>query len=436
MRLGDFLNAYPNFRFDLEEHLRSTTVSASLVRSLKDFVCERRRRANVEDYAARIVASVNDGGLRGVPAYRYVPKIDKMQDLPFLEKDDIRRSGMAYLSTNFTPDDLWAKKTTGSSGPPLTVFYSAEFYFDLLLLSIQKVALTAGIAGDDRPIFCLAISGNRSCTEYVAVDPSRPIGLVVQILVEENKPESFRRALRIIRALRPVCVSSKPTIYEILCSLVDRELDPASAPEIVVSGGAEMSPYLREELARCLSGKVIDTYGMTEFGLIASESDQGEMLIDTSGLTVEVLDEQGHSVPSGQVGELVISSIRNTAMPLLRYKTQDMGALDSTGTRLKRFSGRKIQCFRLHGGALFSPTFFNDLFSRFGEVGEFQLIHKQISQFELLIDLKRGVATDTNLIQRVSAYIADSIPGRPIVSAQLGTRRTGEKFERFKTYCR
>jgi phenylacetate-CoA ligase len=436
MRLGDFLNTYPDFHFDVKEHLRSTKVSASLARSVNDFVRERSRRANVEDYAARIVASVNQGELRGVPAYRYLPKIDKVQDLPFLEKDDIRRNGMAYLSTNFTPEDLWAKKTTGSSGPPLTVFYNAECYFDFLLLSLQKVALTAGIAGDDRPFFCVAISGNQAYRECVSVDPSRPIGLFVQILVEENKPESFRRALRIIRALRPVCVSSKPTIYEILCSIVERELDPTFAPEMVVSGGAEMSPYLREELARCLSGKVIDIYGMTEFGVIASESDEGEKLIDTSALTVEVIDEQGRSVPSGQVGELVISSLRNTAMPLLRYKTQDMGALDSTGTRLERFSGRKIQCFRLDDGALFSPTFFNDLFSRFGEVGEFQLIQKQISQFELLIDLKRGLATDPNLIQRVSAYIADSIPGRPTVSAQLGTRRTGEKFERFKTYCR
>ena len=437
MRLGDFLKAYPDFHFDVKEHLRSTTVSASLVRSINDFVRERIRRANVADYAARIVASVNEGGLRGVPAYRYLTKIDNVQDLPFIEKDDVRRNGMAYLSTNFATEDLWARKTTGSSGPPLTVFYSAECYFDFLLLSLQKIALTARIAVDDRPFFCLAISGNRASSEFVAVDPSRPIGLFVQILVEENKPELFRRALRIIRALRPACVSSKPTIYEILCSTVERELDPTSAPQIVVSGGAEMSPYLREELGRCLSGKVIDIYGMTEFGgVIASESDEGEMLIDTSSFSVEVLDEQGRSVPSGQVGELVVSSLRNTAMPLLRYKTQDMGALDLTGTRLERFSGRKIRCFRLDDGALFSPTFFNDLFSRFGELGEFQLIQKQISQFELLIDLKRGVATDPDLIQRVSAYIADSIPGRPTVSAQLGTRRTGEKFERFKTYCR
>ena len=158
MRIGDFMNAYPNFHFDLEEHLRSTTVSASLVRSFEDFVCERSRRANVEDYAARIVASVNEGKLRGVPAYRYLPKIDKVQDLPFLEKDDLRRTGAAYLSTDLTPDDLWAKKTTGSSGPPLTVFYSAECYFEFLLLSLQKVALTGGIAGDDRPIFCLVLA--------------------------------------------------------------------------------------------------------------------------------------------------------------------------------------------------------------------------------------------------------------------------------------
>ena len=82
----------------------------------------------MEDDASRIVASVNEGRLRGVQAFRYVPKIDKVQYLPFVEKDDIRRNGMAYLSTNFTPDDLWVKKTTGSSGPPLTVFYSAEFY--------------------------------------------------------------------------------------------------------------------------------------------------------------------------------------------------------------------------------------------------------------------------------------------------------------------
>jgi phenylacetate-CoA ligase len=436
MSLGEFLNAYPNFHFDLEEHFRSTTVSASLEKSFKNFVCDRSRGATVEDYAARIVASVNQGELRGVPAYRHFPKIAKMRDLPFIEKDDLRRTGTAYLSSNLTSDDLWAKKTTGSSGPPLTVFYSAECYFDFLLLSLQKVALTGGIAGGHRPIFCLGLSGNQSCTEYVAVDPIRPIGLCVQILVEENKPESFLRALSLIRALRPFCVSSKPTIYEILCSLIDRELDPTFAPEMVVSGGAEMSPYLREELERCLSSKVIDVYGMTEFGVIASESKEGEMLIDTSAFSVEVLDEHGHSAPSGQIGELVVSSLRNTAMPLLRYKTQDMGALDSTGTRLERFSGRKIQSFRLDGGALFSPTFFNDLFSRFGEIGEFQVIQHEISQFELLIDLKRGVATDPNLIQRVSAYIADSIPGRPVVNAQLGTRRTGEKFERFKTYCR
>ena len=79
----------------------------------------------------------------------------------------------------------------------------------------------------------------------------------------------------------------------------------------------------------CLEKEVIDTYGMTEFGLIASESGRGRgSYRTTSGVTVEVLDEQGHSVPSGQVGELVINSIiKHGHAAYCDIKTQDMGAL-------------------------------------------------------------------------------------------------------------
>ena len=78
--------------------------------------------------AARIVASVNEGGLRGFLAYRYLPKIDKVQTYSFVEKDDIRRNGMAYLSTNSPQTICGAKKTTGLPGPPLAVFYAVRSF--------------------------------------------------------------------------------------------------------------------------------------------------------------------------------------------------------------------------------------------------------------------------------------------------------------------
>jgi phenylacetate-CoA ligase len=190
---------------------------------------------------------------------------------------------------------------------------------------------------------------------------------------------------------------------------------------------------LRRDLEDLFSARVVDAYGMTEFGVIASESSSGEMVIDTSACSVEVIDDRGNPLPAGQVGELVISSLRNAAMPLLRYKTEDLGALDATGTRLARFVGRRIQCFKLLNGGLFSPTYFNDLFTRFTYLSEFQIIQQAIDEFQLLIDLRPGTDPAPALVEQLRAYVSRSIPGNPRVDCRIGTERGLGKFERFRT---
>jgi len=436
MRLNELLKTYPNFHFDLEEHLRSTAIASSLDKSLSAFFSARAKNAGIDSYADFIVESLNQGACRAVPAYRRISSISSLRDLPFVQKNDLRERGGEYVSSDFAPEQLWVRKTTGSSGPPTLVFYDAEFYFDFLLLSLQKVAHTASVQNvGDRPIFCVAVSGNLACREFVASDPSKPMGHFVQILVQENSIDSFKRALRLIEELQPVCVSSKPSVLEMMCSVASQSLDASSAPEIVVSGGAEVSSHLRANLEHCFSSRVVDTYGMTEFGLIASESSAGQLLIDTSAFAVEVIDEQGHPLPPGQVGELVISSLKNTAMPLLRYKTEDLGALDGTGTRFERFVGRKIRCFKLADGGLFSPTYFNDLFTRFPNLAEFQLIQERLSDFQLLIDpLDRSALTST-MTEELRHYVSNAIPGNPNVSVKFGTEYGLGKFERFKMNC-
>ena len=434
MQLAKFLNAHPNFHFDLEEHLRSTTVVPSLRESMERFVSSQSSGATVHSYANLVVESINDGVCQATPAYRRLSPVRRLSDVPFVTKDDLRNRPRAYVSSKFSPEQLWVKNTTGSSGPPMAVFYSADFYFDFLLLSLQKVAYTAGITNAaQRPVFCVAVSGNRACREFVTVDPSRTLGVLVQVLVQEDNRESFERAIHVIEELRPVCVSSKPSVYEMLCAVAPDSLDRAAAPDILVSGGAEMSPQLRSDLEHCFSSRVVDTYGMTEFGVIAIESGPGDMLIDASAFCVEVVDDDGNPMPPGQVGELVVTSLKNAAMPLLRYRTGDLGALDTTGTRLQHFEGRKVRCFKLADGALFSPTFFNDIFTRFPSLKEFQLIQTQPSCFQVLVDIHAGNGTGAETLENVRTYVRTSIPGNPTVMIGLGTERTLGKFQRFKT---
>ncbi len=43
---------------------------------------------------------------------------------------------------------------------------------------------------------------------------------------------------------------------------------------------------------------------------------------------MEITDDQGQRLPDGEIGNIVTTNLAIRAMPLLRYKTGDMGALD------------------------------------------------------------------------------------------------------------
>ena len=62
---------------------------------------------------------------------------------------------------------------------------------------------------------------------------------------------------------------------------------------------------------------------------------------------IEILDEQGDPLPDGEEGEIVVTSLSNFAMPLIRYKIGDRGCFlkeacscDDPGKVLKLTTGR------------------------------------------------------------------------------------------------
>jgi len=74
----------------------------------------------------------------------------------------------------------------------------------------------------------------------------------------------------------------------------------------------------------------------------------------------EVLDQSGNPAKSGEVGELVISTLQNTTMPLLRYATGDMVSYydepckcGRKTIRLSPVIGRNKQMIKLKGTSLY-----------------------------------------------------------------------------------
>ncbi|MFN9720988.1 MAG: phenylacetate--CoA ligase family protein, partial [Planctomycetota bacterium] len=86
-------------------------------------------------------------------------------------------------------------------------------------------------------------------------------------------------------------------------------------------------PATRSRIEDAWEARVIDHWGMTEIGSLASESEDrpgGLYLLETECIAEILNPETLVPVAPGEVGELVVTNLGRTGSPLIRYRTRDL----------------------------------------------------------------------------------------------------------------
>jgi phenylacetate-coenzyme A ligase PaaK-like adenylate-forming protein len=445
IRVGDFLQAHSDFTFDIEEYLVSTTYVPLLQSQMKLYLSGLGQKSVPRATHVSMLERIKAGACQNVPAYHDYQSFDNYSSLPFITKNDLRASPDAFLSSGYARERLWRKNTSGTTGPPIPIWYSPEFYFQLLLLSLRKVAARYGITAlGNTPVFCLSISDIPAASNSVIVDPADEVGFILQVVVDTARPETFARVFDLLRAVQPECLSTKPSLFELLVEYGETYGGTGeAAPLFLVSGGHLLGENLRRQLTGVFRSPVINTYGMTEFNVIASECRSGQLHLDDLALLAEVYEDGDHASGSLPGGELVLSSVENSAMPLLRYRTGDQGrithetcACGGNGPLLVDFFGRRITCFIMSTGEKLSPTYFNDLFLHFPALNEFQIVQKDYDVFEVFVEFKADEDNRAETLRAIEAHVRQSLPVAVKVTAAEKDFRPLPKFERYLTLVR
>jgi phenylacetate-CoA ligase len=148
---------------------------------------------------------------------------------------------------------------------------------------------------------------------------------------------------------------------------------------------------------------VVNEYGASELDLIAFQNSNGEWVVNSETLFVEILDENNNVLPYGKEGRVVITSFFNKAHPFIRYDIGDIGILDEKSTAkkpiLKKLIGRTNDIAVLPSGKK-SPglTFYyvtKSIIEDDGNVKEFIIKQTKINAF----DIEYVSATELNLAQ-------------------------------------
>ncbi len=86
----------------------------------------------------------------------------------------------------------------------------------------------------------------------------------------------------------------------------------------------QMAAVMRRRIEGSFGLPVDQTYGFNEIGKVAQRCRAGRYHVNVEHCVVEILDAEGAACKAGQTGRIVVTALRNPAMPLLRYDSGDL----------------------------------------------------------------------------------------------------------------
>jgi len=132
-----------------------------------------------------------------------------------------------------------------------------------------------------------------------------------------------------------------------------------------IFGAEPWSEKMRDEIERKLGIQAIDIYGLSEVigpgvSIECLEAKKGLHIFEDHFIPEIINPQTGETLPYGQKGELVFTTITKEAFPLVRYRTRDISVLypepcpcGRTHVRMERVSGRSDDMLIIRGVNVF-----------------------------------------------------------------------------------
>lgn len=173
-------------------------------------------------------------------------------------------------------------------------------------------------------------------------------------------------------------------------------------------GGEPCSDKLRSEIESRLGIRATDNYGLSEVmgpGVAGECECTCGLHLAEDHIYAEIIDpETGETLPYGQEGELVLTTLTKEAFPVLRYRTHDLTVLDPstcecgrTLARMRKVRARTDDMLIIRGVNVF-PSQIEDVLFRIEGVRPHYLIvvdrKKNLDDLEVRIEVEESVFSD------------------------------------------
>jgi len=341
--------------------------------------------------------------------------IEDIRKLPFTTKQDLRDNYPFGLQAAPKSEIIRIHASTGTTGNPTIVGYTRK---DIEIWSeCMSRALTAyGITRDD--VFSVAYGYGLFTGGLGAHYGVENLGAAVVPASTGNT----EKHVRLLRDLNVTGIACTPSYALYLAETMEKM--GISKDELNLRRGAfgaePWTENMRNEIESKLGLKAFNLYGLSEImGPCVSyecEHQNGSHICEDH-FYPEIIDPNTlESLPNGQTGELVFTTLTKEGMPLLRYRTRDLCTLmegqcdcGRTEVRMGRILGRSDDMLIVRGINVFPSQIESVLLT----------IEECAPHYKIIVDRVNNLDTLTVQVEARQEYFARGFDTfEPIVSLE------------------
>lgn len=350
-----------------------------------------------------------------------ITSFEEFGRLPYLTKEIIREH-FDELQPRTRVSRIQRMSTGGSTGTPVTVLIDMErmAFADAARLRAHR---WFGVDMGAREIVLWGSPIELTKQDLLRAIRDWLINSRLLSAFDLGEPALARYA-KIVRQDRPQKLYGYASALYLLARYLNRGgwAAPQAWPRAVFTTAEPLYDFQRAMIQSVFSCPVAVEYGCRDAGLIANECPAGGIHIAAEGMVVEIL--QGREMHNGGTGEVVVTNLDSFAMPIIRYRTGDVGAIDEAPCpcgrglpRLRSIEGRRTDFLVTPGGKVMHALSVIYILREVPSIREFQVIQERLDRLSVRI-VQDGSFSDA-IREAITARLMRLFDGQVSVEIEL-----------------
>ena len=331
---------------------------------------------------------------------------EDLNKIPILTKEIIRENFYDLIASNISPKNMSKHSSGGTTGKPLQFYIQKDLKGDFNYATMYRFYRWAGVEFGERRVSVAGRMITKKPPYSMYNSAENQLYVCAHHLSDENLPEIVDSIIK----FQPKFVQGHPSAVEIIAKYFN-DNNISMKAKAVFTTSENLYPDQRGIIEKAFHCKVYDTYGMGEMVLMAAECSEhnGYHLAPEYGFT-EIINAENYE---DGLGEIVSTSLQNYAMPLIRYKTGDLGKLTNKKCNcgsnfpiLEKLTGRIDDIIILPSGKKVLPLSLRIQLKNTG-ITNFQIIQEKNNTIRINILEVNNAVTNEQLTENTQKVLEE-----------------------------